>query len=105
MWMSCKSQIAIVGAGLGGLTAAALFQRAGLQVTVFEQAPAFARLGAGIHLGPNVMKVMRGIDTEEELKRIGSQPEFWYSRDWRTGSREATIPLGQSPQLYGAPYL
>lgn len=44
-------RIAIVGAGLGGTAAAALMQRAGYSVRLYEQAPAFSRLGAGIHLG------------------------------------------------------
>ena len=45
-------RIAIVGAGLGGLTRAAFLQRDGFAVTVYEQAPAFSRIGAGIILVP-----------------------------------------------------
>ena len=56
-----KPRIAVIGAGLGGAAAAALLEQAGFNVRVYEQAPAFSRLGAGIHLGPNVMKVMRSI--------------------------------------------
>ena len=48
-----RPQIAIIGAGLGGAACAALFQQAGYRVDVYEQAPEFTRLGAGIHLGPN----------------------------------------------------
>jgi 6-hydroxynicotinate 3-monooxygenase len=40
--------IAIVGAGLGGLTAASTLGRYGLDVQVYEQASRFARIGAGI---------------------------------------------------------
>src|SRR5213595_1549374 len=43
-----KPRIAVIGAGLGGTVAAALLQRAGYQVRLYEQAPAFSRLGAGI---------------------------------------------------------
>ena len=53
--------IAVIGAGLGGAAAAALLIHAGFTVHCFEQAPEFNRLGAGIHIGPNVMKIFRTI--------------------------------------------
>jgi 6-hydroxynicotinate 3-monooxygenase len=48
--------IAIVGAGLGGLTAASTLRRYGFHVQVYEQASRFARIGAGIQMMPNSMK-------------------------------------------------
>jgi 6-hydroxynicotinate 3-monooxygenase len=101
-----KPRIAIVGAGLGGTAAAALMQRAGYSVRLYEQAPGFSRLGAGIHLGPNVMKIMRRIDCEDALNVMGSHPDFWYSRDWKSGDAIAQIPLGDfALKEYGATYL
>ncbi|CAN7684579.1 FAD-dependent monooxygenase [Caballeronia sp. 15715] len=101
-----KPRIAIVGAGLGGTAAAALMQRAGYSVRLYEQAPAFSRLGAGIHLGPNVMKIMRRMDCEDALNVMGSHPDYWYSRDWKTGEAIAQIPLGEfALKEYGASYL
>ena len=41
-------RVAVIGAGLGGLTVAGFLQRAGFPVTVYEQAPSFSRIGAGI---------------------------------------------------------
>jgi 6-hydroxynicotinate 3-monooxygenase len=55
--MNKKKRIAVIGAGLGGLSVAGFLQRAGFPVTVYEQAPAFSRIGAGIILSANVMKV------------------------------------------------
>jgi 6-hydroxynicotinate 3-monooxygenase len=93
-------------AGLGGTAAAALMQRAGYSVRLYEQAPAFSRLGAGIHLGPNVMKIMRRMDCEDALNVMGSHPDYWYSRDWKTGEAIAQIPLGDfALKEYGASYL
>ncbi|QIE25676.1 6-hydroxynicotinate 3-monooxygenase (plasmid) [Caballeronia sp. SBC1] len=101
-----KPRIAIIGAGLGGTAAAALMQRAGYSVRLYEQAPAFSRLGAGIHLGPNVMKIMRRMDCEDALNVMGSHPDYWYSRDWKTGEAIAQIPLGEfALKEYGASYL
>ena len=101
-----KPRMAIIGAGLGGTAAAALMQRAGYSVRLYEQAPAFSRLGAGIHLGPNVMKIMRRMDCEDALNVMGSHPDYWYSRDWKTGEAIAQIPLGEfALKEYGASYL
>lgn len=57
--MARPLSIAIVGAGMGGLAAAAALSRVGIDVTVYEQATQFARIGAGIQIGCNAMKVMR----------------------------------------------
>ena len=63
--MTKKPSVAIVGAGMGGLAVAATLRRAGFDVAVYEQAARFARIGAGIQMMPNSMKVLReiGIDT------------------------------------------
>ncbi|WP_246797336.1 FAD-dependent monooxygenase [Burkholderia perseverans] len=101
-----QPRIAIVGAGLGGTAAAALLQRRGYDVRLYEQAPAFSRLGAGIHLGPNVMKIMRRIGCEDALNAMGSHPDFWYSRDGLSAEVMSQIPLGDyALKTYGASYL
>lgn len=87
--------IAVIGAGLGGAAAAALLNEAGFSVHVFEQAPAFTRLGAGIHIGPNVMKIFRSLGLEDRLSAIGAHPDHWFSRDGKTGSYLSRIPLGE----------
>jgi salicylate hydroxylase len=45
-----RADIAIIGAGLGGLTAALALQRSGRRVRIFEQAPVLGEVGAGISL-------------------------------------------------------
>jgi 6-hydroxynicotinate 3-monooxygenase len=104
--VSQEQTIAIVGAGLGGPVAALLLQQAGFNVNVYEQAPAFSRLGAGIHVGPNVMKIYRRMGIEEAVSDMGCHPEFWFSRDGITGDYLSRIPLGQyALKEYGAPYV
>lgn len=101
-----ESRIAIVGAGLGGAALGALLQQAGYDVRLYEQAPAFGRLGAGIHLGPNTMRVLDKIGIAQKLIDNGVQPEAWISRTWDTGELLFTFPLkGVSERVYGAPYL
>jgi 6-hydroxynicotinate 3-monooxygenase len=79
------NRIAVVGAGLGGLTCAAFLQREGFAVTVYEQAPAFSRIGAGIILSANVMKVLRRLGIERRLLETGIRPDAFVSRAWDTG--------------------
>lgn len=91
--MSQSETIAIVGAGLGGATAARLLQKAGYRTVVFDQAQSFSRLGAGIQLGPNVMRIIAAIGLEDEVERIGCHPDYWHSRDAVTGEYLAQTPL------------
>jgi 6-hydroxynicotinate 3-monooxygenase len=101
-----KPRIAIVGAGLGGIAAALLLRNEGFESVLYEQAPAFSRLGAGIHVGPNVMKVMRRIGLERAMEEMGSHPDYWYSRNWSDGAILSQIPLGDyARKTYGAAYL
>jgi 6-hydroxynicotinate 3-monooxygenase len=101
-----RIDIAVIGAGLGGAAAAALLNEAGQEVDVFEQAPEFVRLGAGIHIGPNVMKIFRTIGLEDRLASIGAHPDHWFSRDGMTGEYLSRIKLGDfARREYGAPYI
>jgi 2-polyprenyl-6-methoxyphenol hydroxylase-like FAD-dependent oxidoreductase len=98
--------IAIIGAGIGGLAAAALLTRVGHDVHVYEQAPRFARVGAGIQMAPNAVKVLRGLGIEERLVRIAFQSEVALSRVWNTGEVTSELRLGKEvEERYGAPYL
>lgn len=104
--MQKATRIAVIGAGLGGAAAATLLHQAGFKVRLYEQAPAFSRIGAGIHLGPNVMKVMSKLGIEAALNNIGSHPDAWYSRDGFSGEQMANIPLGDyALSHYGSSYL
>ncbi len=104
--MDRKARIAIVGAGLGGLTVAGFLQRAGFQVKVFEQAPAFSRIGAGIILSANAMKVLRRLRIEDALIETGIKPECYVSRAWDTGETMYEIHFdATSEKRYGGPYL
>jgi salicylate hydroxylase/6-hydroxynicotinate 3-monooxygenase len=101
--MPKKRSIAVVGAGMGGLAAAATLRRAGFDVQVYEQAARFGRIGAGIQMMPNSMKVLRGIGVEDRLRAVAFPPHSHLNRVWDTGEVTRELPMPES--LYGAPYL
>ena len=104
--MRHQKRIAVVGAGLGGLSAAGFLQRAGFDVTVYEQAPSFSRIGAGIILSANVMKALRRLGAEDALVEAGIKPHSYISRAWDSGEKMYEIIFdAASEQRFGGPYL
>lgn len=98
-------RIAIVGGGMGGLTAGVLFEHAGFQVTVYEQAAQIARIGAGINIYPNGMHVLRATGAVDDLISLGQMPKTWFSRVWDTGEILYSQPEEQWHQVYGEPHI
>src|SRR5215207_899412 len=102
--MNRDLSIAIVGAGMGGMAVAGALRRAGFtNLKIFEQASRFARIGAGIQMMPNSMKVLRGIGVEDRLRKLAFAPYSHLNRLGDTG--EVTLELAMPESLYGAPYL
>ena len=95
--------IAIVGAGMGGLAVAATLRHFGMDVQVYEQAPRFTRIGAGIQMMPNSMSVLRQIGIEQRLREVSFAPHSHLNRVWDTGEVTRELPMPEG--LYGAPYL
>jgi 6-hydroxynicotinate 3-monooxygenase len=101
-----KLNVAIAGAGMGGLAAAAALRKQGIDVTVYEQARQFTRLGAGIQIGCNAMHVLRGLGLESVLRAETFYPRSWNNRHWKTGEVLFDMVFGQPAESkYGAPYL
>ncbi|MEC3917915.1 FAD-dependent monooxygenase [Nocardia sp. CDC160] len=65
----------VVGAGIGGLTAAAALRRAGIEVVLCERAATLRAAGFGLSLQPNAMNALRTLDLgiDEELLRVGER--------------------------------
>jgi 2-polyprenyl-6-methoxyphenol hydroxylase-like FAD-dependent oxidoreductase len=98
-----RPSIAIVGAGMGGLTLAATLLKVGFDITVYEQAHQFLRIGAGIQMLPNASHVLRGIGLEEQMRATAFEPYSHLNRVWDTGEIKRELPMPES--AFGAPFL
>ena len=104
--MAEKPRIAIIGAGIGGLALGGFLSRQGADVTIYEQAREFQRIGAGIQMSPNAMRVLRALGLEPLLRRQAFEPNAWVARVWDTGEYLSELTFGaEADKRYGAPYL
>lgn len=106
--MTFQMNMGIVGAGIGGLTAAIALRAQGHTVTVYEQAGQFMRVGADINLTPNAVRALDGLGeaVAQGIRASGARPTFRISRDWDTGLETSRLPMGDTAeQRYGAPQL
>ncbi|TWB85965.1 6-hydroxynicotinate 3-monooxygenase [Bradyrhizobium macuxiense] len=100
-----NTHIAVVGGGIGGLTAAALLQRAGYTCTIYEQAPAFRRIGAGISFGPNATRVFYSMGLGRTMLAVGLQPSITVNSEWDTGRAFNVMQTPELGRRYGAPFV
>ena len=98
--------IAIIGAGIGGLTAAVALRQAGFEVDVYEQAPELTEVGGGINMAPNATRVLYRLGFGDALDRDAVRPSVTHQRRWQDGRTLQRAPLNpRCEQLYGAPHL
>lgn len=98
-------EIAIVGAGIGGLSAAVALAQRRARVRVFERAGALGEVGAGLQIGPNAVAVLEALGLRSRAELLASVPEAIELRDHRSGRRVARLPLGAvAVGRYGRPY-
>lgn len=97
-------KIIIIGAGLGGLTAAVGLSRAGHDVNVYEQAPELGEIGAGIMLTPNAVRALEYIGALDDVEALAVEPELSYSRHYLTGEILGERPVASAYRAeYGRP--
>jgi salicylate hydroxylase len=79
------TRVAIIGGGIGGLTAAIALSRAGVEVAVYEAAAELKEIGAGVALHPNAMRVLRAIGAEDGVRKIAGRSESQVLRNGLNG--------------------
>jgi salicylate hydroxylase len=91
-------KIAVIGGGIGGLSAALSLLRQGFDVHVYEQVTALREIGAGIVLTPNATRVLHGLGFRPALDRLGVAIDAWRQRRWQDGR---TLLLGRVGEMRG----
>ncbi|MES2955051.1 MAG: FAD-dependent monooxygenase, partial [Pseudomonadota bacterium] len=96
-------QALIAGGGIGGLAAALATARAGWDVRLYERAPVFSEVGAGIQLGPNVVRVLHGWGLADALAAVAAFPDRLEVRSAVSGDTLGVLRLGETiRRRYGA---
>jgi salicylate hydroxylase len=95
------TRVAIIGGGIGGLTAANALSQAGIEVAVYEAAAELKEIGAGVALHPNAMKVLRALGVEDRVRRVAGRAQWQVMRNWKTGRVIARMSRQQQAASYG----
>lgn len=98
-----KSSIAIIGGGIGGLSAAVSLLRAGFDVQVYEQVPQLREVGAGIVVTPNATRVLHKLGLRDRLEALAVAPTFVRQRRWQDGRTLLQAPVGKLAGPAGEP--
>ena len=76
---------------------------AGWDARVFERAAAFSEVGAGVQLGPNVVRRLQAWGLHQAVQQVAALPQQLVARSALSGQVLASAPLGQSMvERYGA---
>ena len=102
--MGPARHVIVAGAGIAGLTAALALSRAGLRVTVLEQAEKLQETGAGLQLSPNATRVLFALGLRDRLAPLAVAPEAIRVMAGGSGREITRIPLAGAEARYGAPF-
>jgi salicylate hydroxylase len=95
------TRVAIIGGGIGGLTAANALSRAGIEVAVYEAAAELREIGAGVALHANAMRVLRAIGVEDGVRNVAGRSEWAVTRNGKTGRVISKTSRQRQAALFG----
>jgi salicylate hydroxylase len=93
--------IAIIGGGIGGLTAAIALRQKDFSVTLYEQAAEISEVGAGLQISVNAVRVLQALGLSPQNWRC-SKPKSVTLHDYKHGRMVADVAMNSTPDT---PYL
>jgi salicylate hydroxylase len=100
-----EKKILVVGGGIGGLASALALARQGASVQLLERSEVFGEVGAGIQVGPNVVRILESWGLGDALRGVAAFPHALQVRNATNGAVLGELPLGQCMvERYGAAY-
>jgi salicylate hydroxylase len=98
-------RVAVIGAGMAGLTAALSFARHGIASDIFEEAGALVEVGAGLQVSPNASRVLSELGVLSALEAVWTEPERIALVSGTSLRPLAQVPAGRfARERWGAPY-
>ncbi len=98
-------EITLIGAGIGGLAAAASLIRRGHRVRVYEQAAELGEVGAAVQMSANAVKVLYELGLKSTLETTGVKPRAFEFRRFDDGELLHEVKLGAAHEAqHGTPY-
>jgi len=102
----CPFSVAIVGGGIAGLTLAIALLERNIKVDIYEQAPAYGEIGAGVAFSPNAVHAMKVCSTGvyEAFAHVATKNQdvdkqnVWF--DWLDGYNHNRERDGAGLQLF-----
>jgi salicylate hydroxylase len=93
-----RPNVVVVGGGIGGLFVANALVTHGIEVSVYEQAPALREVGAGVYITPNsvhhLQRVGLGPAVEKWGAKVGSKSRYFHHDGTLISPVQVTDSLG-----------
>ncbi|HEY9409119.1 MAG TPA: FAD-dependent monooxygenase, partial [Jiangellaceae bacterium] len=101
-----RPRVAIVGAGIGGLTLGLLLRKHGVEARIYEQASELREVGAAVGLAANGTRVLRRLGLGDDLMKFAVEPTDVVYRHWASGELITSYPMGSAySERYGAEFV
>jgi salicylate hydroxylase len=89
-------KIALVGGGIGGLTAALALSQSSHEITVFERSAGIREIGAGVQISPNASRLLHSLGLGQAYSEIAVYPQRVVLRRWEDDSILRATDLDES---------